>query len=161
MLAGRCGTLLPQQPGLVHQALAQVPQCSHGRMEDHTRPRPAHDLPYLFPFLGGIAMDGAVLAGRLCLAPPAMVQPTAGIVGKGLESLGRLHQSKPVPAIDVNHQPDGRLVPFRLPVGLIAYGCVTAQTREVAIDILVESVVLFLFHVFSFSHPSAVGRPMR
>ncbi len=156
-LAGWSGTLPPQLLSLAHQALAQVPQCSHGRMENHTRPRPTHDLPYLFPLLGSIAVDGTVLAGRLCLAPPAMVQPSAGIVGKGLESLGCLLQSKLVPTIDVNHQSDGCLVPFRPPVWLMAYGRVAALAGVRAMVILVESVGLFLFHVFSFSHPSAVG----
>jgi hypothetical protein len=60
------------------------------RIEKHSRSRPAHDFLYSLPFLGRIAMRGAVLAGRLLLAPPAMLQPTTCIIGKFLIFLRNL-----------------------------------------------------------------------
>jgi hypothetical protein len=73
---------------------------------EHSRPRPAHDLLHFFAFCRLVAVDRALLTGRLLFAKHAFIQPLIGI---GVQRLIMFHVGLRVRAaalIERNHAAD-------------------------------------------------------
>ena len=82
------------------------------RIENHTRTRPPHDLPYTLTLLGRIAVTGTTLARRLLVLPSAMIQAVLTIVDQRTIFLRWLLLMKPVTAIETDHKRNRTLLPI-------------------------------------------------
>lgn len=81
-------------------------------IENHTRPRPPHDLPHTLTLIRCIAVTGTTLARRLLVLPSAMIQAVLAVVDQRTIFLGRLLLMEPVTTIEPDHKRNRTLFPI-------------------------------------------------
>jgi hypothetical protein len=82
------------------------------RVENHSRPYPAHNLANLGTFLWSVTMRGAILARRFLLTISTMVEATAGKIRQMLILFGQRILMQPMTAIQANHLANNQLFIF-------------------------------------------------